>query len=175
MKKQTYLDTRPAFQELVDAQLERLHRIEGAKKEQNAKRIAAAGEDGSPDLLPVYIVTKARLVSAAIYAAATVDLDTFAAFARKDMRKHPDLPSVAEERKLNRDVKHKLIFILPEQVDYLLLRRGELGVYHGIRLGDRELLHMAVRFFASMSDANATRYLALSERIHPRSQRHAKS
>lgn len=174
MKKQVYLDTRDAFQEVMAQQLERLHRLEQAKKDENANRIEAAGEERSPELLPVYIVTKARLVSAAIYAGATTDLDTFADFAQKDLAANPDLPSVAKERALNREVDHKLIFILPEQVDYILLRRGELGVYHAIRIGDREFMHMAVRFFATLSDANATRYLALSERIHPRSKRHAK-
>lgn len=176
MLVQNYLDTRDAFQSLLDSELERLHNIEDDKSKRNERAIKQAAKDGvEPKLLKVYTISKARLFSAAIYAAATIDIEIFRKFYDKDRKVHVELPSVAQERKLNRKVKHKFVFLKPEHTDYILLRRGEMGVLFERRFdSDREFVHMAVRFFASLSKANAARYIALSTKIHPTSKRHEK-
>lgn len=169
MATQVYIDTGDAFQEVLDSQLERLKRLEDEKKAANAELEEA-------DRAPEFVISKARLFSAAVYAAAMVDLDVFADFVREDLETHGPPSSVAEERRLNRDVPHKFVFLRPLHVDYILLRRGELGVHHGVRVkSDRDFLHIATRYFASLNDANAMRFLALSETIHPKSRRHAKT
>lgn len=175
MNTQTYLDTGADFQRTINDEIERLKQIEAIKVKKNLAALEKNPRLSEDDLLPEFNVSKARLFSAAIYAVVTSNLETVAHFAAKDQDAHPTLTSVAQERRLNRDVDHKFVFLRPLHIDYMLLRRGELGVYHGIRYkSDREFLHMAVRFFAELSDENATRFLALSEQIHPKSQRHAK-
>lgn len=173
---QVYLDTSANFQHIISSEIERLKNIEAIKRDKNIALLTKNKNVSATDLLPEFNVSKARLFSAAIYATVTSNLEVVAKFAAKDQKKHPNLPSVAKERKLNRKVDHKFVFLRPLHIDYILLRRGELGVYHGIRYkSEREFLHMAVRFFSSMSNKNATRFLALSEQIHPKSQRHTQS
>ena len=176
MSTQIYLDTGADFQRAIQGEIERLQRIEEAKREQNAATLSKNPDTPASELLPEFNVSKARMFSAAIYATVTSDLETVAAFAAKDQKAQPPLTSVAQERRLNRDVEHKFVFLRLLHIDYILLRRGELGVYHAIRYkSEREFLHMALRFFAHLGDENATRFLALSEHIHPKSQRHAKT
>lgn len=176
MSIQVYLDTSSDFQRIISDEISRLKKIESSKREKNEAKLSTNPNIDPETLLPVFNVSKARLFSAAIYASVTSNLETVANFAAKDKETHPKLTSVANERKLNRPVDHKFVFLRPLHVDYILLRRGELGVYHGIRYkSEREFLHMAVRFLTNLSDENATRFLALSEQIHPKSQRHVKS
>ena len=177
MLVQIYLDTRDSFQVLLDSELSRLEKIESEKSEKNGRaEKRALKANAEPELLTVYTISKARLFSAAIYAAATIDIELFSKFYDKDRKSNTELPSVAQERKLNRKVAHKFVFLKPEHTDYIQLRRGQMGVLLGKRFdSDREFVHMAIRFFASLSKANAARYVALSTKIHPTSKRHEKS
>lgn len=176
MLVQIYLDTRDPFQTLLDLELSRLENIENEKSEKNDRaEKRALKENTEAELLKVYTISKARLFSAAIYAAATIDIELFSKFYDKDRKSNIELPSVAQERKLNRKVDHKFVFLKPEHTDYIQLRRGQMGVMLGKRFdSDREFVHMAIRFFASLSKANVARYVALSTKIHPTSKRHDK-
>lgn len=173
---QNYLDTRGEFQSLISSEIERLKNIEDEKRARNEKAIRVAAKTGTnPELLDVYTISKARLFSAAIYAAATVDLEVFKKFYDKDRKINPDLPSVAHERKLNKKVDHKFVFLTPEHTDYIQFRRGELGILYKKRFdSDRDFVHMAIRFFSTLSKANVARYVALSVQLHPVSKRHSK-
>jgi len=177
MLYQNYLDTREAFQTLIDSEISRLKSIESEKRERNEKASKRAIKDGTKtETLEVYSISKARLFSAAIYAAATIDVEILSRFYDKDRKLHSDLPSVAEERKKKNKVKHKFVFLTVEHIDYIQFRRGELGILYKKRFeSDRDFVHMAVRFFASLSKANAARYVALSTQIHPTSKRHENS
>lgn len=174
---QNYLDTRDAFQNLLSAEIERLKSIETGKRERNDKAIRKAEKSGADaELLIVYTISKARLFSAAIYAAATVDVEVFKRFYDKDRKANPDLPTVAQERKLNKKVEHKFVFLSPEHTDYIQFRRGEMGILYKKRFdSDRDFVHMAIRFFSTLSKENTARYVALSTQLHPVSKRHTKA
>jgi|GEM_PF-4370639 len=173
---QTYLDTGKDFQDIIDGEIDRLKKIENEKRERNTAIKAAAEKAGvEPELLKVYSVSKARLFSAAIYAAATVDIDIFAKFFKKDRKLFEPPRKVSLERKLNKNVRHKFVFLRPEHLDYIQYRRGQLGMMYGLRFeSDRDFIHMAVRYFSTLSKANGARYVALSVKIHPTSKRHEK-
>lgn len=174
---QNYLDTRDEFQSLISSQIDRLKKIEAKKRKLNEKAALKAEKMGeTPELLTLYTISKARLFSAAIYAAATVDLEIFQKFYDKDRKNTPDLPSVAHERKLNKKVDHKFVFLSLEHTDYIQFRRGEMGILHKKRFdSDRDFVHMAIRFFSTLSQDNAARYVALSTQLHPVSKRHTKA
>jgi len=173
---QNYLDTRDEFQNLLSSEIDRLKSIETDKRERNEKAIRKAEKTGTvPELLTLYTISKARLFSAAIYAAATVDVEVFKKFYDKDRKTNSDLPTVAQERKLNKKVNHKFVFLSPEHTDYIQFRRGEMGILYKKRFdSDRDFVHMAIRFFATLSKENAARHVALSTQLHPVSKRHAK-
>lgn len=174
---QNYLDTRDEFQNLLNSEIDRLKSIEANKRERNDKAILKAEKAKSePELLTLYTISKARLFSAAIYAAATVDVELFKKFYDKDRKAIPDLPTVAQERKLNKKVDHKFVFLTPEHTDYIQFRRGEMGILYKKRFdSDRDFVHMAIRFFATLSKENTSRYVALSTQLHPVSKRHPKA
>lgn len=174
MLLQNYLDTREEFQNLIDSEILRLTAIEDEKRKKNERTTKRAKKEGvEPELLKIYTISKARLFSAAIFAAATVDSATFSRFYDKDRKSHPELPSVAQERKQNKKVKHKFVFLRKEHTDYIYFRRGEMGILYEKRFeSDRDFIHMAIRFFATLSKANAARYVAISTKIHPTSKRH---
>jgi len=173
---QTYLDTSENFQELIDGEINRLKAIEREKRDRNITIKAAAEKAGlEPELLKVHSISKARLFSAAIYAAATVDIDIFAKFFKKDRKSFDPPRKVSLERKLNKDVSHKFVFLRPEHLDYIQYRKGQLGMMYGLRFeNDRDFVHMAIRYFSTLSKANAARFVALSVKIHPTSKRHEK-